>query len=802
MESPRIGIFQCECGTNIAGTIDIQKIKEAFSNDPNIFVFDDLYFCSEAGLEKIKEKIKENQIERMVIAACTPKLHQDLFNSVAKEVGIDPAFVEIANVREQASWVHSSDPEGATNKTVDLIKMAIARVINAKPLRKNFTNIVKKAVVIGGGIAGIKASLSVADAGYQVSLIEKNPSIGGHMAMYDKVFPTFDCAICILAPLMVEVSRHPNIQLYSNSEVKRIDGVKGNFQITIIKHPRFINEEKCRGSCIDLCAANCPVDVPDEFNADYSTRKAISVPFPQAIPYKATIDPQACIGCQVCQNMCDRGAIDFNQKDEEITLDAGAIIAATGFQPFDPTPLEEFGYNIYRNVITSLELERMLGPAGPTRGLVVCPSDGSVPKKIAIHLCVGSRSFQKFAHSYCSAVCCMYSIKHAIEIAKRYPETIVYVLYTDIRTPGKNYEEFYVQAQHMKNITFIRGRAGQILEDSETKKLTIRLEDTLLCNLLELEVDLLVLAVAMESSKNTMELANLLKIATDHDGFYQEEHIKIKPESSTIPGIYVAGCIQGPKDIQTSILQAEAAALKVVAMIQQNQLETEVFAPTIDPERCKRCLLCELSCGRNIIEINKDQIKINDLGCLGCGTCAAVCPESAIDCDMFSNAQIIEQINTVLEGKEKKEFPLILGFFCNWCSYAAADLAGIFKIEYPSNIRIIRVFCTGRINPDFIVHAFMKGADGVLIAGCQPQDCHYRTGFMKASQRAEALKELLDKEGINSERLGIISVSATEARKIAEEITNFTKKIEELGPIGIELIRNESDKEEASSIKN
>lgn len=788
MEDLKIAIFFCSCGTNIGDTINLAQVRDALSRNPNYVIFDDLYMCSEAGVEKIRDSLKANPADRIVIAACTPKLHQDLFRSVIEELGMNPSFVEIANIREQASWVHHSDPEGATNKAIDLIQMAIAHVKNAKPTRKSFTKIEKSVLVVGGGIAGIQASLSIANAGYKVILVEKEPSIGGHMAMYDKVFPTFDCAICILAPLMVEVGRHPNITLYTKAEIHRVGGVKGNFNVEILKHPRFIDEEKCRASCIETCSKNCPIEISDRFNCEYSTRKAIYLPFPQAIPYIASIDPEACIGCKVCETMCEREAIDFDQVEEIIEVTVGAIIAATGFEVLDPTPLEMFGYNEYQNVITSLEMERMLNPTGPTQGELARPSDGQVPKKLAIHLCVGSRDFQKMAHSYCSGICCMYSIKHAIEIARRYQDTQIYIFYIDIRTPGKNYEEFYVKAQQMKNIHFIRGRAGDILEDPNSKQLTVRAEDTLLCEIIELtEVDLLVLATAIEPSKASMELANLLRIATDHDGFYQEEHPKIRPETASIPGVFVAGCIQGPKDIQTTIMQAGAAASKVISMIQQDRLEVEVFAPTIDLDLCQRCMLCELSCPKNIIEIKKDSIQIDELGCSGCGTCVAVCPNNAIDCAVFSNDQIGAEIDACLE--EKNEFPLIIGFFCNWCSYAAADLAGIFKLEYPSNIRVIRVFCTGRINPQFIVQAFMKGADGVFIAGCYPQDCHYRTGFVKASQRAAALQDLLEAEGINPERLEIVSASATEAQKIAHEITAFTTKITSLGPTGIELAK-------------
>jgi len=776
----KVGVFICHCGKNIAGVIDIERVLEEIKKDPDIFIIDNQYTCSEPGLNELKSLVKDENLDRIVIAACSPKMHEKLFRDTLEQAGKNPYLLEIANIREQDSWVHRTSPKKATYKAIDLIKMAIEKAKFLYPLKKQKIPVKQAVLVLGGGIGGIKAALTIADLGVKVYLIEKEPSIGGHMAMYDKTFPTLDCSICILAPLMVEVSHHDNIEIMTNAELAELSGNIGNFKAKILKKAWFVNE-KCTSGCIEDCATNCPIEVQDEFN-QFGSRKAIYIQFPQAIPLKAAIDKEACIGCRNCELFCKRDAINYEDKDSFVELEVGAIINAIGFDPYDPTPLSEYGYGKYPNVITGLEMERILTASGPTDGKLLRPSDGKPIKRVTFIQCVGSRD-EKIGRELCSRVCCMYSMKQALQIKEQNPEAEINVLYVDVRASGKGYEEFYNRVRD-ERVRFIKGRASRIIEKTGTNDLKIRTEDALMGRQLEIESDLVILAIGIQAPKDADKIASILNISRTADGFFQESHPKLRPAESITPGIYLAGCIQGPKDIQNTVNHAALAATIAATVTLKKEIEVEPIAPIIDREKCIKCKLCTKVCDFGAIEFVNDQIEIYPAACVGCGVCTGACPSEALEIPGFSPTQILAEVRSI---KEKLEFPLIIGFFCNWCAYSAADLAGTSKIEYPTNIRVIRLNCTGSLSPKYVIEAFQHGADGVLIAGCHEQTCHYTTGFTHAAQRYEVISEFMEQANINKKRLRIESVSAAESQKIKSVIEDYSKELEELGPLGMEF---------------
>lgn len=779
----KIGVFVCHCGFNIAETVDIKKVLKEVGKEPNVVCYDHDYLCSDSGLNAVKERIKEDGLDRVVVASCTPKLHENLFRKTVEEAGLNRFLLEIANIREQCSWVHHYDPARATLKTIDLIKMAIEQAKYLTPLSTKTVQVEGSALVIGGGIAGITAALNLANAGIKVYLVERGPSIGGHMAMFDKVFPTLDCSICVLAPLMVEANQHPNISVMTYSEVKSVNGSIGNFEIEILKNPRYIDEEKCVG-CYQTCTETCPVQVPNEFNQNIGTRKAIYVPFPQAVPLIPVIDEQACTGCRVCETACDREAINFKDEPKSVKIKAGAIIVATGYDVYDATRKSEYGYGRYGNVVTTLEFERILNPTGSTEGHIARPTDGKQPKRIAFIQCVGSRDEVDGA-LYCSRVCCMNAIKQAQEIKERIPDAEIYIFYQDIRAFGKGYEEMYRRALDKDRIRFIRGIVGNVIEDTKTKNLYLRVEDTLAGQPIEVEADLVVLSVGMRSSDGLDKLASLLNLARSSDGFLQEAHPKLRPSETMISGIYLAGCAQGPKDIQDTVSHAGEAAAKVIALLTKGVIEVDPITPMVSIDDCTGCGLCENACSYSAITINDKKATVREAACRGGGACAAACPVSAIDIPLFTDLQISSAIQAIL--KERQEYPLIIGFLCNWCGYAGADMAGVSRFQYPTNIRLVRVMCSARVSPLFALRALTEGADGVLIAGCYPQDCHYGDGFEKTSQRIDFLKHVLSAFGFDDKRIRLISVSASEGEKFAREVGDFVKTLSPLGPVGSEF---------------
>ncbi len=788
-EKKLIGLFICDCGKNISGVIDNDRLKEYFDKYPDVYVLGNQYLCSELGLNEIKEEIKEKKIDRVVIAACSFKLHGQVFRKTIEEAGINRFLISFANIREQNSWVHPDEPEKATQKAIDQINMALEQVKLLKPLKVQYSTVTPATLIIGGGIAGIKAAMVIADAGYKVYLVERDLTIGGHMALFDKTFPTLDCSICILGPLMSEVKDHPNIELLTYSEVEKVEGYVGNFDVAIKKYPRFIVEENCVG-CFDICREVCPIDVEDTF----FPRKAIDVPYPQAIPLFPNIMEDYCIGCKACQQACgERDAIDFDQKTEIVNINVGTIIVATGFKTFNPSLLSELNYQKYPDVITSMQMERLLNNDGPTKGKIVRPSNGKPPKKVSFILCVGSRNKQ-INHEYCSQVCCNVAIKQAVLLKNEHPDIKINIYYTDIRAVGKNCEEFYNRAREVFGIRFIKSNVSAVLKSDTSDELLVRGEDVIENRLFENKTDLVVLAVGTEPAEGTDKLSQILNISQDPYGFLLEKHLKVKPSETSVNGIYIAGMIQGPKDIPSSIAQAESAAAKSISLLAAGRVELDPHIVYFDSEKCDICRLCENICIYNAINIKGKELNIIQANCTGCGACAAMCPQDALYIPGFTKNQISSQFKSVLE--EKKEFPLIVGFLCNWCSYLGADLAGTSKLMYPTNIRAILVMCTAMLDPSLVFEAFFNGADGVLIAGCHEQDCHYKEGFIKAKTRYESIKEMLAESGINEKRVKIVSISAGEGEKFAQTISEFKEELEKLGPIKPEEYKHEVIREE------
>ncbi len=642
----RIGVFVCHCGLNIAGVVDIDKLTDEMKMYPGVsYATDYIYMCSDPGQKMLRKIIKEKSLEGVVVAACSPTMHELTFRNAVAQAGLNPYLCEIANIREQCSWVHK-DREAATEKAARNTKTMVEKLKLNHPLTPLVLPLTKKALVIGGGIAGIQASLDIADSGYEVLLLERNQSIGGRMAQLSETFPTLDCPQCIETPKMVQVSQHPKIKILAYSELEDVSGYLGNFKIKIRRRASFVDPDKCTGC--GQCIEKCPVKVPSEFHALLGQRKAIYTLFPQAVPNKPVIDRENCLyftkaTCRACVKSCSVGAIVFDQKESFVEENVGAIIIATGYDLMDKARIGEYGYGRYEDVIDGLQIERLLAPTGPTQGEVRRPSDGKVPKELVFVQCAGSRD-PEHHYPYCSKVCCMYTIKQAMLYKHAVPDGQAYVFYMDTRCSGKGYEEFLQRGIEEDGILYLRGRVSRIFKDGNALK--VWGADTLTGRKIEISADMVVLATAMVPSKGAKQLAEKLRLATDEYGFFSEAHPKLRPVESLTAGYFLAGASQAPKDIPEVVAQASAAASKVIALFSKDHLYHEPIAPTVDEEICRGCGQCIETCVYEAIELDPRRriARVNEVICEGCGACSAACPSGAVQQRNLTKRQIVEMV--------------------------------------------------------------------------------------------------------------------------------------------------------------
>ena len=656
MSGKKIGVYICHCGVNIAHTVNIEELRQFAEGLVGVRISRNyMYMCSEPGQELIRRDIRENGLNRIVVVACSPRMHESTFRNAIQSAGLNPYCLEIANIREQCSWVHE-DKGSATKKAKALLAAAVAKVSLVEPLEEKEVGVTPSAMVIGGGIAGIQAALDIAESGFKVYLVEKDASIGGHMIQLDKTFPTLDCSACILTPKMADVKNHPNIELLAYSEVAEVSGFVGNFKVRVRRKPRYIDEKIC--NACGSCAQYCPVAISDSFNEGLSKLKALHIPFPQAIPAAYVISNRECLylrenTCRQCEQVCrELNAINLDMKEEMVDLEVGTIIVATGFDVFDPSQKPELGYTRYDNVITGMEFERIVSASGPNQGEILI--NGKKPREIVFIQCVGSRD-KTVGNEYCSRVCCMYTAKHAHLVREKNPDAKITIFYIDVRAFGKGYEEFYDRVKKEK-VFYRRGNVSEVYRKGD--KLIVRAEDTLEGRPMEVPADLVVLAVGMKPNKASSEVGSLLKLSNSQDKFFLEAHPKLRPVDTGSDGVFLAGCCQGPKDIPDTVAQASASAAKAIVPLARGRVKTESMVARVREAACRACGYCVEACPYSAISLEEKQVGrqyvkvavVNEVLCKSCGACSAVCLSGAIQQSGFTDEQLLAAIGSI--GRE------------------------------------------------------------------------------------------------------------------------------------------------------
>jgi len=655
-KKPKIGVYICHCGVNIAGVVDVEEVAKYAEKLPNVTLAKHyVYMCSAPGQMMVKEDIKKFGLNRVVVASCSPRMHEVTFRRVVEEGGLNPYLFEMANIREHCSWVHVDEPQRATEKAKDLIRMSVARAGLLEPLQEKEVGVTAKALIIGAGVSGIRAALDLAERGFDVFLVEKEPNIGGRTAQLSELYPTDEYALDVLGPMMEEVVSHPEIKLFTNSEISAVDGFIGNFKVKIIAKPRYVNE-KC--DACGKCEVECPIEVSNEFDFGLSKRKAIYLPFYYAVPRRYVIDDKNCNKCGKCAEICEKGTINLEDQVKEIDVDVGTIIVATGHDFYEP-PKGEYGYKIYENVITMPQLERLLDKNGPTKGQL--QFNGSEPKSVVFISCVGSRQepgvYQPIKEDqklnrYCSRVCCTAAIKNALKIKERNSATRVYYLYRDMRTFGRGHEDYYRKAGE-SGILFIKYKPeAPPMFSGNPKHSIVTVQDVLTSNeIMTISADLVVLNVGMVPREDASDIQNKLKITRSIDGFFQEAHAKLRPLETPSDGIYLAGTAQGPKDITDSVAMGSAAAAKATIPLARGKVEIEPIIAIVDEDVCSGCGICLVICPYGAIEKDEKGVaKVIEVLCKGCGACAASCPEKAITILHFTDQQLIAQAIAALGG--------------------------------------------------------------------------------------------------------------------------------------------------------
>jgi len=582
---------------------------------------------------------------------------------------------------------------------------------------------------------------------------------------------------------MMDVGRHPNIKLLANSEVEDISGYVGNFKARVRKKARYVDESECT-SCGD-CAKVCPVVVPDEFQMGLGSRKAIHIPFPQAVPSAYIVNSHECLGqnpiaCGKCIEACDKKCINFDMQDEILDLEVGAIIVATGMDVYDPTALDEYGYTRFPNVVTSMEFERLISTGGPLEGHLGRPSDLKQPQRIGFIQCVGSRANgSDSGNPYCSNICCMNTIKSTQYLKDNYPDIESTVFYMDLRAFGKGFEELLMRSKS-NGVRYVRGLPGEVVEDPQTGDLRLTVENTTGNRLETHEFDMLVLAVGATPALNTESIRQMVSLSKSPSGFLKEAHPKLRPVDTPTKGVFIAGAAESPKDVRESVTQASAAASHVSILLNKPKLKVEAITAIVDEDLCKMCGQCAPVCPFGAITWEKKQVaRVTTAACTGCGTCAAECKYGAISMRHFSDQAIYAQLDAILDEDSQDK---VVTFACNWCSYAGADTAGVSRMAYPPNARIIRTMCSGRVNPEFVWYAFRKGAPVVLVSGCHYVDCHYIDANRSTTRRLDGLWDGLEKAGLRPDRLLLEWCSAAEGARwqtIMREAENKRQSIKQ-----------------------